>query len=213
MRTFDLIFAAGETKTLAGGRFLILINAVTGVDIDYFVGGTNNNENATNVTSGYYYDVDDKDDFTSVRITSALAQTITGAISRGKGGYNTGATSVTGSVITIPTGKLRLANQSDFLESADIFATSILHYTGWMAHNQSGIDKYINKISFAFIDRYGLGLTHVPYSMGSIITAGFAGAAFSHLDKYQGLGSGVAMTSVELNSLVFPTLTPVVICR
>ncbi len=102
MRTFDLTFTPGETKVLPGGRFLILLTAVTGVDIDYFVGGTNNNENATDVTSGYFYEQDDTP-FTSVRITSALAQTIKVAVSRGKGGFNTTSTTLNGGTLAMLT--------------------------------------------------------------------------------------------------------------
>ncbi len=95
MKTMEYTFLAGETKVLPGGIFFALVNAVSGVDVDYFKNNVNNGENAVNVTAGYFYQNLDQG-FDSVRVTSAVAQTVKFAVSRGKGGFNVGSSIITG---------------------------------------------------------------------------------------------------------------------
>ncbi len=134
MKTFDLTFAAGETKTLPSGVFLALALTVSPVNIKYFVRGVNINENAVNVESGYFYETLD-DGFDTVQITSQLAQTIKVGISSGRGGFNiiTSTKIISGS-LTPDT-----LNGKYFRESASSFLNTIVT----PAANVNGI-KVIN---------------------------------------------------------------------
>lgn len=159
MRTFDLTFTPGETKVVPGGIFLVVISATNPISIDYFVNGTNNNENAVNVESGYYYE-NINGGFTSARITSATAQTIKVAVSRGKGGYSAGASSLVG-------GTIDTVSNGEVWQAGDVTVEAGLQGLGFIGQQTTGTDKtsvylfnpdasgrnlYLKKISLMVID-------------------------------------------------------------
>lgn len=100
MQTYEYTFSAGETKVFPSGQFFILIDASSGVDVDYFKNNTNINESASGVTSGYFYR--NENGFDTVQVTSATGQTVKLAISKaGDGGYNIASQIISGGTVDL----------------------------------------------------------------------------------------------------------------
>lgn len=181
MRTFQYTFAPGETKVFPGGRFLILITAANPVDVDYFVGGSNNNENATGVLAGYFYDVEDGKEFTSVRINSAAAQTVTLAISRGSGGYNIASTIITGGGFTDPVqinNNLNTDNGTHGFYFGRTQPSTAAYYSGaWLRNLGSGGERvYLKKMSFNIDDPNAVGGQDILVRLGKNYTNNGSGS-------------------------------------
>jgi len=96
MQTFKYTFAAGETKVLPSGKFFMILESSSGVDVVFKRRESSIDETSIDVPSGYWVELDQK--FDSVRITSATAQTCKFATSDGKGGVNTTSTTILGDV-------------------------------------------------------------------------------------------------------------------
>jgi len=86
MKTLDLVIGAGETAFVPGGRYFRLISTSAPVDILFKKDSRTLNESAENVEAGYY--AVPPEGFDIIEVTSATAQTVKVAITRGTGGYD-----------------------------------------------------------------------------------------------------------------------------
>ena len=99
-KTFD--GTGTDTWTIPGGNFLQVLDTSGPIGIKFFKGGSSVDEDAIDVEAGFksrpVRPADGGDAFDSVQITSATAQTVKIAISRGEGGYDHGTVSVSDAV-------------------------------------------------------------------------------------------------------------------
>jgi len=86
MKTFSYAFGAGDVRTYPGGRYFRLMGTTSAVDVNFYKDNQKLDESAVGVEAGYY--AIPKDGFDYCRITSAAAQTVKAAITRGTGGYD-----------------------------------------------------------------------------------------------------------------------------
>jgi len=193
MKTFDLTFTAGETKVVPGGIFFVIISATDPIDVNYLTNATNNNENAVGVETGYFYENIDGG-FTSARITSATVQTIKVAVSRGKGGYAAGASSLTGGVVDTVTD---IANNVEIWKGGyaqtelggqgigytELNPTLATHRTSISLNNPnlSGVNLYITKLIFRMRDVVA-GVSYAPLYLEMGVGAHGANTGFQ-VDK------------------------------
>ena len=93
MKTHSLTFTAGQTKTLLGGNFFIILTTTSPVDVEFFKNKVSTDEKAEAVLAGFSIEplpgliTPGENYFDRVKVTSALAQTVVVAVSRGAGKY------------------------------------------------------------------------------------------------------------------------------
>lgn len=96
MRTFSETFAAGEAKKLnLVGSYFRLLTTSGAVDVKFLRQNMSVGDSASQVEAGYY--AIPEGGFDAVELTSATAQTVKFAVTRGRGGYDR----VIGDVTTI----------------------------------------------------------------------------------------------------------------
>lgn len=202
MKTFQYTFGAGETKVFPGGKFFILISAAAGVDVDYLRNGTSVNENAEGVVSGYYYE--SPNEFTSVRVTSGTAQTVTLAISRGTGGYNVSANVLAGGsldsivnpvdVRNWRTGDIATEAGTEGMGFADAITSGTSKTSVYLKNpTGSGRNIYLHKFIVSVEDQAGTPAAHhTLYVERGVGNPGVAGSA---MDKRANVFSVVGVTS------------------
>lgn len=136
MKTFEYSFTAGEKKTFPAGNFFMLLTTSSPVDVEFFKNGSPTEEKAEDVEAGFSVEplIELLPGFTyfdKVEVTSAAAQTVKVAVSRGAGKYQR-----TVGTVDINSGKL---TPQTLITSANIYASTTANTIVSAAANTAGV--------------------------------------------------------------------------
>jgi len=164
MKTFEYLFSAGETKTFPGGTFFVLVTATSGVDVQYLKNNTSLNEDASGVTSGYEFEYEEG--FNFVKVTSATAQTVKVAVSRGNGTFNVSSSILTGGLLD-EIGNHAAADADRCMLAGENIVAVAASYSGVQFANTSLLDVAISslRVNAGAADRFFVSRVGVSTSI------------------------------------------------